>query len=407
MTQTMRGVRILEVADHTFVPAASGILADWGADVIKVEHVERGDAMRGLGNTGVVKLGEGVHVLLEHSNRRKLSIGLDLTKPEGVEILYKLAATCDVFLTNKTPSIRAKLGIDVDDLRKHAPQIIYVRGSAYGPKGPDADSGGYDMTAYWCRSGNSFAAKPYGSDTFIVQPAPGYGDSIGAMTIAGGIAAALLHREKTGEATTVDVSLLHTGVWAMGAAVAMSAQMNFPWAQFPPGGAMPGNPFIGNYYTSDGKAVNITVLQAWHYWPKFWAAMGRPEVVDDERFASLEKLTENTQAAKDIVTELIASMPYDELKGRLREWGGQWAPIQSSLEVIDDEMVVANGYVASLTAPNGTDYKLVTSPVQFNGEAQVPGKAPDFNEHCEQLLVDGLGMTMEEVLELKVAGVVA
>src|SRR5262245_35005983 len=127
MTAVMQGVRILEVAEHTFVPAASALLADWGAEVIKIEHAERGDAMRGLASSGTVSLGGGVHVLLEHSNRGKKSLGLDLASEEGLNILYKLAATCDVFLTNKMPSVRAKLSIDVDDIRAHNPNIIYVR----------------------------------------------------------------------------------------------------------------------------------------------------------------------------------------------------------------------------------------------------------------------------------------
>src|SRR5258708_19072702 len=143
MTAVMQGIRILEVAEHTFVPAASAILADWGADVIKIEHVERGDAMRGLASTGVVDLGHGsVHALLEHSNRGKRSLGLDLSRPEGLDILYKLAATADVFLTNKLPQVRAKLSIDVGDIRAVNPDIVYVRGSGFGPKGPDADQGG-------------------------------------------------------------------------------------------------------------------------------------------------------------------------------------------------------------------------------------------------------------------------
>src|SRR3954452_18499277 len=152
----MEGVRILEVAEHTFVPAASAVLAEWGAEVIKIEHVERGDAMRGLASSGVMPMGMGaVHVLYEHSNRGKKSLGLDLAKPEGLEILYKLAATCDVFLTNKHPGVRSRLKIDVDDIRAHNPDIVYVRGSGFGPFGPDADRGGYDFLAYWCRAGNA------------------------------------------------------------------------------------------------------------------------------------------------------------------------------------------------------------------------------------------------------------
>src|SRR2546421_11507803 len=138
MSNVMHGVRILEVAEHTFVPAASALLADWGAEVIKIEHVERGDAMRGLAQSGVVSLGGGVHVLLEHSNRGKQSVGLDLATEEGLDILYRLAKTCDVFLTNKLPSVRTKLKIDIDDICAHDPDIIYVRGTVQGERGPDA-----------------------------------------------------------------------------------------------------------------------------------------------------------------------------------------------------------------------------------------------------------------------------
>jgi crotonobetainyl-CoA:carnitine CoA-transferase CaiB-like acyl-CoA transferase len=127
MTAIAAGVRVLEVAEHTFVPAASALLADWGADVIKVEHIERGDAMRGLAATGTAMVPNDVHVLLEHSNRGKRSLALDLPSPEGRDLLYQLAATADVFHTNKLPSVRRKLKIDVDDIRAHNPSIIYVR----------------------------------------------------------------------------------------------------------------------------------------------------------------------------------------------------------------------------------------------------------------------------------------
>src|SRR5262247_3572795 len=159
MTAVMQGVRILEVAEHTFVPAASALLADWGAEVVKIEHVERGDAMRGLASSGLAIMGSSVHVLLEHSNRGKQSLGLDLTSDEGLDILYQLAGTCDVFLTNKLPSVRAKLRIDVDDIRAHNPDIVYVRGTGQGERGPEADRGSYDSLAYWCRSGVAMGLK--------------------------------------------------------------------------------------------------------------------------------------------------------------------------------------------------------------------------------------------------------
>ncbi len=149
MTMVMQGIRVLEVAEHTFVPAASALLADWGADVLKIEHVERGDAMRALASTGVAVVPTDVHALLEHSNRGKRSLGLDLTSPDGLDILYKLAATADVFLTNKLPGVRKKLKIGVEEIRGHNPRIVYVRGTGQGERGPDADRGSYDSLAFW------------------------------------------------------------------------------------------------------------------------------------------------------------------------------------------------------------------------------------------------------------------
>src|SRR5215510_14206485 len=185
MTAVMQGVRILEVAEHTFVPAASALLADWGAEVVKIEHVERGDAMRGLASSGLAIMGSNVHVLLEHSNRGKQSLGLDLASEDGLDILYKLAATCDVFLTNKMPSVRTKLSIDVDDIRAHNPSIVYVRGTGQGERGPDADRGSYDSLAYWNRAGIALGCMQLDDEFVPPPPAPAFGDSIGAMTIAG------------------------------------------------------------------------------------------------------------------------------------------------------------------------------------------------------------------------------
>ena len=171
-TPVMQGVRVLEVAEHTFVPAASALLSDWGAEVIKIEHVERGDAMRGLASTGLAVVPNDVHVLLEHSNRGKKSLALDLTTEDGLAILHKLVATSDVFLTNKLPGVRRKLHIDVEEIRAHNPQIIYVRGTGQGERGPDADKGSYDSLAFWARSGVAAGARRPEYD-LVPPPRPG------------------------------------------------------------------------------------------------------------------------------------------------------------------------------------------------------------------------------------------
>jgi crotonobetainyl-CoA:carnitine CoA-transferase CaiB-like acyl-CoA transferase len=403
MTAVMRGVRILEVAEHTFVPAASALLADWGAEVIKIEHVERGDAMRGLAASGTAPIPDDVHILLEHSNRGKQSLGLDLKSPDGLEILYKLAKTADVFLTNKLPSVRHKLQIDVDTIRQHNPNIIYVRGTGQGERGPDADKGSYDALAFWARASHATNVTRPEYGHVVPPPAPGYGDSIGAMTIAGGIMGALFHRERTGEATTVDVSLLGTGIWAAGQGIGLSMLLKTPWA---PPTDMRQNPLVCNYLTSDGRWIALCCLQAGHYWPMLCDVIGRPELATDERFADHVTLMANAQEAIAILKEVFAGRNLAEWRKVLDDFAGQWTVVQDTLEVEVDVQTVANGYVQPCETSAGVPFKMAAAPVQFDEEAPTPGRAPDFNEHGDQIL-ENLGIDWDTIVDLKVRGVVA
>jgi len=404
MTAVMQGVRILEVAEHTFVPAASALLADLGAEVVKIEHVERGDAMRGLASSGVVSLGDGVHVLLEHSNRGKQSLGLDLASEEGLDILYKLAATCDVFLTNKLPSVRTKLKVDVDDIRAHNPNIIYVRGTGQGERGPDADRGSYDSLSYWCRAGVALSLKQH--DFVPPPPGPAFGDSIGAMTIAGAIMGALFHRERTGEAPTVDVSLLATGLWSMGATLALSLQHNVPWGA-PPPGLPTGNPLTGVYRTKDDRFISLCCLQPGKYWPEACELiLDRPELATDERFSDAATIIANGAAGAELIAAAFGDRTLDEWRGRLADFSGQWAVVQDTLEAASDPQTVANGYVLDCATADGTPFQLVTAPMQYDGEPAQPLRAPEFNEHGDEILTN-LGLDWDSIIDLKVRGVVA
>ncbi len=404
MVQLMKGVRVLEVAEHTFVPAASAVLADWGADIIKVEHAERGDAMRGLGRTGVLDLSKGVHVILEHSNRGKRSIGIDIANPEGLKVLLEIAKTVDVFLTNKLPATLAKLGIDVADLRAVNPKIIYVRGTAFGPKGPDANRGGYDMTAFWCRSGTGGALT---SPELGVAPqaGPAYGDSLGGMTIAGGIAAALFQRERTGEGAVVDVSLLGMGMWAMSSAIALSLQTGHPWNTFAmqSGG---GNPLTGTYRTKDDRHICFVMLQAFQYWEDFCAHIDREDLVGDSRFDSHESLTANGAVAREIIGQEMAKRSLDEWIERLQTLKGQWTPVQNTLEVAADPQARANGYMQSARTAEGRSFELVASPVQFDEQPTTTARSPEFNEHGDEILKE-IDIDMDRIMELKLCGAIA
>src|SRR6185369_1117027 len=250
----LEGIRVLEVAMYGFVPSAGAVLGEWGADVIKVEHAVTGDPQRGLRQTGPLRVEGEPNPNIEHANRGKRSIGLDMSVPEGKEVLYDLARRSDVFLTSFLPGHRTKFGIDVDDIRAVNPKIIYARGSALGPRGEESVKGGYDMTAFWCRAGTAATITPPGMPGMIGPPGPAYGDTISGTNLAGGIAAALLKRERTGEPSIVDVSLLGSGVWAMGHGIALSLRVDTPLVAAVSGGhGSVTNPLSGLYRTADNR----------------------------------------------------------------------------------------------------------------------------------------------------------
>lgn len=405
MTAVMQGVRVLEVAEHTFVPAASALLADWGADVVKIEHVERGDAMRGLASMGTAVVPSDVHVLFEHSNRGKRSLALDLTSQEGLDILYRLAETADIFLTNKLPSVRRKLKIELADIRAHNPRIIYVRGTGQGEQGPDRDRGSYDSLAFWARAGAATGVMRPEYGHVPNPPGPGFGDSIGAMTIAGGMMGALFHRERTGEATVVDVSLLGTGIWSMGQGLAISLLTGNPLA--PPSTDRPrSNPLVRQYQTRDGRWLSLCCLQAGKYWAPLCAAIGRPELASDPRFADHASLMTHSPTAIEILTAAFAEQPLAGWRTRLAAFTGQWTVVQDADDVAADPQTAANGYLQDCQTAAGVPFRLAAAPVQFEGQPATPARAPEFNEHGEAILTD-LGLDWDTIVKLKVRGVVA
>src|SRR5262249_20972720 len=242
----LEGIRVLEVAMYGFVPSAGAGLREGGADVVKVEHAVTGDPQRGLRQTGNLRVDGEPNPNIEHANRGKRSLGLDMSVPEGKELLYELARRSDVFLTSFLPGHRQKFGIDVDDICAVNPKIIYARGSALGPRGAEAEKGGYDMTAFWCRAGTAATITPPGVEGMIGPPGPAYGDTISGTNLAGGIAAALLKRERTGEPSVVDVSLLGSGLWSMGHTVALTKHLGEPLVAPVPGThGSPINPLVG------------------------------------------------------------------------------------------------------------------------------------------------------------------
>ncbi|WP_416967990.1 CaiB/BaiF CoA transferase family protein [Streptomyces sp. 4F14] len=407
MQRPMEGVRVLEVAQFTFVPAAGAVLADWGADVIKIEHAERGDAQRGLVRVlGYEAASEGSSFfpIMEGPNRGKRSVGLALERPAARPVLEKLIRESDVFLTNFLPDARAKLRIDVDDVRTINPDIIYVRGSGFGVHGEESGKGGYDSTAFWARGGSAAGVTPPDADRMTRMPAGAYGDSMGGMTIAGGVAAALYSRAMTGRPSVVDVSLIGVGAWATQFTVNL-ALMNggpLPVAARPRHGSAT-NPLIGAYRTADGRWIELSMLQPGRYWAEFCTLAGRDDLAADERFDSTDKVMANAAEAADLVAELIASRPFAEWTRILARGDGQWAAVQNSWEVGQDPALRANGLIAPVVDADGVERELVASPVQFDGSAPGLTRAPQFAEHTDDVLRE-LGLSDEELLSLKIDG---
>ncbi|HEX8057319.1 MAG TPA: CoA transferase [Novosphingobium sp.] len=407
----LQGFKVVDVTAWAFVPSAGGVMAHWGADVIKVESPKAPDPMRTMG--GTLEPG-GASTQFKHYSRGKRSIAIDLTTEEGRELVYKLAAEADVFLTSYLAPTRRKLGIDVEHIRKVNPNIIYARGSGHGPKGPDADRPGYDALSWWYRGSLGQTSMDLSN---LEWPAHmvGHGDGMSGMAFAGGICAALLHRERTGEATVVDSSLMGTAVWFNGPAI-IGAQFNpvmrnpGPAKRPPPPPGAPAGLISAMrtiYQTRDYRFINLLFLtDDDRDFADFCQRIGREDLVADARFTVSRDRQANSHALQAILEGEFAARDFAEWKALLAKARGAWAPIQSPEEIYDDPQTLANGFVRHVEYPNGGSLKVPVPPILFDEEAGDPPRAPEFAEHTDEILTE-LGCDAAAIRRYREAGTVA
>lgn len=398
MSQPFEGVRVVEVAAWTFVPGAGAIMADLGADVIKVEP-PAGDPQRGLRNSMNAD-DSGPNPFLEIPNRGKRSITLDLASEQGIAVLKRLIESADVFLTSYLPAVRTKLGIDVDDLKAVNDKLIYVRGSGWGSRGKRSAEGGFDAAAAWSAAGTQYKLTAPGVEEPVMQPAAFF-DLQGSNSIAGAVAMALFRRERTGEGALIDVSLLNTGMWAMGPDItASSASAEIPRqnrrAAF--------NPIVNYYQTKDDRWINLVCLQADRFWPELCSLIERPDLVEDPRFVDAPNRFLNRVACVNELDTTFKSRTLGEWQDILSDFTGVWAVAANFSEIRDSDQVVANGYLPELLASDGTPFRLVAPPYQFDNAFTTPrGPAPEVGQHTEELMLES-GYSWEEISECRDRG---
>ena len=379
----LEGYRVVELAMWVAGPAAGGLLADWGADVVKVES-PAGDPQRQIfGSLGLAD--QPAVPPFELDNRGKRSVVLDLHTPAGREAMEALLESADVFLTNLRPDALTRFGLGHDAVRARFPRLVYASVTGYGLEGPDANRPGYDIGAFYARSGIAHTLVPSGD---IPPPLrSGLGDHVTGITIAAGILAALLQRERTGEGTLVATSLLRTGIYTLGWDIGI--QLRFGKRESTRPRSKSRAPLVSFYRAADGRSFWLLGLEADRHWPGLLAACDRQDLAIDERFATAKARLANSPALVEVLDEIFASQPYAAWTAAFDEHDVWWAPVNSIVDVIADPQAAAAGAFVDMTPREGeAPYRAVASPLDFEGWGRPPGRVPQVGEHTTEVLAE-------------------
>ncbi|MFQ5872545.1 MAG: CaiB/BaiF CoA transferase family protein [Dehalococcoidia bacterium] len=393
----LEGLKAVELAIWLAGPACGAILADCGAEVVKVEHLESGgDPARGWTPTHIPAKDQ-VNYVFEMTNRGKRSIALDLRQEEGREIMYKLIESADIFITNLRLFTLESLKMDYETLSRLNPRLIYGRATGFGPRGPDRNRLGFDSVGFWARSG--LMAVHGEPEHPPVRMRGSLGDVTTATFLFAGVILALYARERTGKGHLVDASLLATGTWV--------AAENL-WAPLITGETIPRssrrsppNPLVNSYRCSDDRWFYPCVLQTDRYWPDFCRAIEREDLIEDPRFNNHDHRCQNSAALVEILDEVLGARPLGEWGEKFDQNHIAWGPAKSPGEVVNDPQMEAMDYIVEVDHPTHGRLRELAVPFQHNGESFTPRKAaPEFGDSTEAVLLE-LGWTWDDILSLK------
>ena len=398
MEGPLAGIRVLEVANWLAAPAGCALLADAGADVVKVETPD-GEPYRGYRGGAGVEL--PYNPFFELDNRGKRAITLNLENPAARDVIYRLIDKSDVFVTNLLAKRRERYGLTYEDLKVHRPDLIFVSVTGYGSWGPDRDRAGYDYAAFWARSGiMGLLGEP---ESPPPPQRPGMGDHTTALAVAGAVSLALFNRERTGNGEQIDVSLNNTGMWVL----AIDVQTALTTGREPERLSrrdVP-NPIWNSYQTGDGRWIQLVMLVADVYWPKVCRAIGRPDLEKDPHFESMAKRMEYREELIALLDETFAERTLAEWTAALDGEGCIWAPAQTIGETIEHPQTIAREAFAEIDHPTHGLIRLVDSPVKFAAErVGARGAAPELGQHTEEVLLEA-GYSWEEIAQLRDSGV--
>ncbi|WP_446898557.1 CaiB/BaiF CoA transferase family protein [Clostridium sp. LBM24168] len=394
----LEGVKIAEMSTFVAAPGCARVLADWGADVTKIESLS-GDAGRIIGGNYKMPIDEEENPLFETMNSNKRGICINIKNEDGRDILYKILKKSDVFITNVRSVSLKKRGFDYETLHKKFPGIIFAQILGYGEKGPDSGKAGFDYTAYFARGGVMGPMMEKG--TSPINPVVGFGDNQAGMFLAAGICASLYKKARTGQGEKVTVGLYNTAIYDMDIMIAATKYRTNEKERWPITRKEPPSPLINSYRCKDGKWLEICVQEYGRYLDAFCKAIGREDLAKNEKFNTVENAVINSRKMASIIQEEILKRNLDEWCEIFRKADLAFEKIQSWEDIVEDPQAWDNDYLRKITYENGNTGIIVNSPVKFK-TLGVPEahRAPRLGENTYEIM-SRLGYSQEEIENLK------